>query len=343
MRSKNLRAEDKLLIIGQAGGTHVGGSFMRAAKILGIEAEFLSSDQAFGGVYFLRAASRHLLGKRPLYLRSFSREVLSLGDIYKPKWIVTTGFAPLDTDTLKRIGRMGIKRINFLTDDPWNSNNYARWIMEALPEYDEIFTPRRSNINDLKDLGCGKVKYLPFGYDPDLFYSEGLSERQQIKYSSDVVFAGGADSDRIPYLKALVKAGMNVALYGGRWERYKETRRITMGRIDVPSLRRAISLSKIGLCLVRRANRDGSCMRTFEVPAVGGACMLTEDTDEHREIFGEEGRAVLYFRTVDEMVFKARVLSDDGEMRNKLAAKAHDMIANGKNTYSDRLEIMLKG
>ena len=36
-------------------------------------------------------------------------------------------------------------------------------------------------------------------------------------------------------------------------------------------------------------------MRSFEIAAVGG-CLLAQDIDEHREIFGSEGEAVVYFR-----------------------------------------------
>jgi hypothetical protein len=36
-------------------------------------------------------------------------------------------------------------------------------------------------------------------------------------------------------------------------------------------------------------------MRSFEIAAVGG-CMLARDIDEHREIFGSEGEAAVYFR-----------------------------------------------
>ena len=52
--------------------------------------------------------------------------------------------------------------------------------------------------------------------------------------------------------------------------------------------------AKVNLCLVRRAKRDGHVMRSFEIAAVGG-CMLAQDTDEHREIFGPEGEAVRLF------------------------------------------------
>jgi spore maturation protein CgeB len=42
------------------------------------------------------------------------------------------------------------------------------------------------------------------------------------------------------------------------------------------------------------SSRDGHIKRSFEIAAVGG-CMLAQDIDEHREIFGSEGEAVVYF------------------------------------------------
>jgi hypothetical protein len=70
--------------------------------------------------------------------------------------------------------------------------------------------------------------------------------------------------------------------------------------------------------------------------------MLAEDTDEHREIFGEEGRAVLYFRTIPEMTDKcSRLLRDDRE-RLRLSTEAHSLIIRGCNTYGDRLVRMLQ-
>jgi spore maturation protein CgeB len=81
-------------------------------------------------------------------------------------------------------------------------------------------------------------------------------------------------------------------------------------------------------------------MRTFEIPAIG-ACMLTEDTEEHREILGPEGEAVVYFRSIPEMLEKARWLVDHKEERYRLAATAHERIVRGLNTYQDRLRSML--
>jgi spore maturation protein CgeB len=196
-------------------------------------------------------------------------------------------------------------------------------------------------MDDLVRAGCRNVQYLPFGFDPDLFYPEMPSTpEEKCQFAADVVFAGGADRDRVDYIFALIRAGMKVNLYGSYWERYPETKAHTRGQADVRTLRLAISSAKIALCLVRRANRDGNCMRTFEVPAVG-TCMLTEDTQEHREIFGEEGEAVVYFKTIPEMVEKTHWLLNHDDERRRLAKNAYVLITQGANTYRDRLKTML--
>jgi spore maturation protein CgeB len=105
-------------------------------------------------------------------------------------------------------------------------------------------------------------------------------------------------------------------------------------------IRQAIGGCKIALCLVRRANRDGHCMRTFEVAAMG-ACMLVEETDEHHDIFGEDGEAVVYFRTIADMLERTHWLLDRPNERNRLAAAVHSRITSGKNTYRHRLATML--
>ena len=93
--------------------------------------------------------------------------------------------------------------------------------------------------------------------------------------------------------------------------------------------------------LVRRANRDGHVMRSFEIPAIG-TCMLTEYTEEHAAIFGEDGKNVVYFRTLEGMVSRLRWLLEHDDERQRLAGAAHQLIVGGKNTYRDRLETMLE-
>src|SRR5262249_55595531 len=139
----------------------------------------------------------------------------------------------------------------------------------------------------------------------------------------------------------LLSAGCGVALYGGYGERHSQTRTAARGMADAATVRKAIGGGATTLCLVRRANRDGHSMRSFEVPAIG-ACMLVEDTSEHREIFGESRNAVDYVKSPEDAVQRVRVLLRDHCERDRLTRSAHALIASGHHTWSDRLKTMLE-
>ena len=333
-------AKSELLIVGNDGGTNVGGSFLRGARQLGIEARLVPMRDAMDAPALLRQVNWRVRGRRPTHLKSFSDRVVAETSEFRPTCLLTTGLAPLTDQALEEIGRLGTKRLNFLTDDPWNPAHRASWFLKALPHYDHVFSPRRANHDDLAGLGCRQVHYLPFGYDNDLFRAYPVSANGRNGDSSDVVFAGGADDDRAPYFIALSDAGINVSLYGDYWHKWKALQPFFRGYADPPALCKIIGKAKVSVCLVRRANRDGHSMRTFELPAVG-SCMLVEDTLEHREIFGEDGEAVIYFTGVGEMISKTHWLLGHEIERRRLANSAHQLVTGGKNTYRDRLASML--
>ena len=280
-------------------------------------------------------------GHRPPRLHVFSQEVVHACREFQPLWMLATGLAPLEASALQEIGQLGVRRLNYLTDDPFNPAHHSPWFLKGLPHYDHVFSPRRANMEDLRRLGCPMVSYVPFAYAPEVHFPEpSATAEEQTGFGIDVVFAGGADRDRVPYMAALIRAGFKVALYGGYWERYRETKAHARGHADPQTLRKAISGAKVALGLVRRANRDGHAMRTFEVPAIG-ACMLIEDTEEHREIFGDDGKAVVYFRDVDDMIEKLGWLLVHEDERQRLAQTVRHLITLGKHTYRDRLITML--
>ncbi len=331
----------RLLIAGNKGGTNIGGCFVRGATELGLEVKLLEARSATDAPQWLQRFNWWFRGKRPTWLHWFSQEVLKTCREWHPDQLVATGIAPITGRALRDIAALGIRTVNYLTDDPWNLAHRAPWFLEALPFYRRVFSLRRSNLDDLSRLGCSSVSYLPFAYEPGLHYPERPSTQEDLQqFSSDVAFVGSGDTDRVPYMAALLAANLKVGLYGSFWERFPETRDLTHGQADVRTLRLAIGGAKVALCLVRRANRDGNSMRTFEVPAIG-TCMLAEDTEEHRQIFGREGETVVYFATVDEMLEKVRwLLVNDGE-RTRLAKAVHALIVNGRHTYKDRLITML--
>jgi len=328
-----------LLIVGNSGEEHVGSHLRRAATELGIAAEFADSSRAAGGPVLSRLSWR-LLGHRPGRLNRFSVEVAEMCARSRPEVLLTTGISPVSADALEKIGSMRIRRVNLLTDDPFNPAHRAPWFLDALRNYDEVLSTRKANVSDLRLLGCRDAGYLPFGYAPHLHFDPRISEDRRRELESDIVFAGGADADRIPYIDALARAGLKLGLYGGYWDRYSHTRRVANGVKPPTFVREAIAAAKVALCLVRRANRDGTCMRTFELAAIGAA-MLVEKTDEHLELFGPDGRAVVYFETIPEMVERARALVANPAERARLKQAAHRLVIEGGHAYRDRLASIL--
>jgi hypothetical protein len=329
-----------LVIVGNDGGTNIGASLKRAAEARGLDVTLVNAQRAFAGPRTIARVNWWLRGRRPARLGAFGREVLEACRTVRPRRLIATGLAPLDRSTLAGLERLGIERINYLTDDPWNPAFRSRWFLDALPLYDRVWSARTSNLDDLRRHGCAGVDYLPFGFDPELFFPQAPTPAERPAYDTDICFAGGADADRVPYMAALAGAGLSLALYGDYWNRFSETKRADRGHASPEVLRKAASGAAVSLCLVRRANRDGHTMRSFEVPAVGG-CMLAEDTDEHRAFFGPSGQAVIYFKTMTDMVERARALLSDATERARLASAAHGLVAGGRFTYADRLETML--
>src|SRR5262249_29660476 len=135
----------------------------------------------------------------------------------------------------------------------------------------------------------------------------------------DILFVGGADADRATFISEFMAYGPSVAVVGGYWERYPAFRQVALGAKPPEVIRALTAAAKVNLCLVRRANRDGHVMRSFEIAGIGG-CMLAEDTAEHRAIFGPEGQAVVYFRGAKEAAHRARALLRDSSERKRLAA-----------------------
>lgn len=327
----------RLSIVGIAEEAHVGAHLLAAARHLGLGVQFQDANAAQASSRLVRALLWRL-GRRPARLRAFSREAVRRACEFEATHLLTTGFAPVSGAGLEELRLRGITSLNFLTDDPWNRAQFSPWFLKVLPHYDVVFSPRRMNIDDLRAHGCRVVSYLPFAYHPELhFPADGASQTER---ATDVLFAGGADQDRVPIVRALLQAGLNVALYGGYWDRHADLRSHAKGMADLATLRRVTPAAKLVLCLVRRANRDGHAMRSFEVPAMGG-CMLAEDTPEHREFFGPDGECAAYFSDIAEMIKVARRLLDRPAERARMAAAAHSRITGGRNTYTDRLRTIL--
>lgn len=327
----------RLLIVGHSGESDVGMHFQKAAIELGLDVSFSDLTEANKGPRWLQSLNWRIRDHRPIHLHSFSKKVEARCREFRPGAILVTGTSPPTVHALDQIGRKGIKRINFLTDDPWNKSLGSKWFFSALPQYDFIFSSRKANLSDLQNCCSAKIEYLPFAYAPYIHYPDQLGES-----SPDIYFAGNADADRASLMGGLIEQGLNLELYGSYWNRFRGTCPANRGRASLETIRKLSASAKVSLALVRRANRDGHAMRSYELPAFR-ACILAEDTQEHRDLYGKEGDAVLYFDSPVKLVEKTRWLLSHPEERLSLRARCYErVVAQGRNTYKDRLVSILE-
>ncbi len=322
---------------------HVGASFIRAAPELGIPTVLADIRSATQAPKWLARVYWHLLDKTPPRLREFRDSLAALQRATSAGALLTFGMSPADTRTLSLLGARGVIRANFATDDPWNPANSSRWFLRALRSYDLVFTPRRANIADLDRLGCARVEYLPFAYDPTVHFPEGPAAKFADRFECDVAFVGGGDADRIPYVDALRAAGISVRVYGGGWQKYPRWRSRWGGHVLGSDYRQAVAHARLQLCLVRRANRDGHVMRSFELPAMR-TCILAEDTAEHREIYGGSGESrVAYFANEGEMIAQAKRLLANESLRLEMANRVFQHVVEASsNTYGARFSAIVR-
>jgi spore maturation protein CgeB len=329
----------KVLIVGFGQPGHMGRYLASAAAQLGISYGIIDCSAAETRSRIERSFRWRFCDRKPGRMKQFENDVWSLCSKMQPDVVVATGQAPLERNLIEKLRMSGVRMINYSTDDPWNTVLHASWFVSALSAYDTIFTPRRANIDDFCHCGVRDVHYLPFGFDPEVH--RPWAGDAPCGAASDVLFVGGCDDDRLPLATALIDAGLNVALFGGYWGRDAKTRPYWRGIADQDSIRSASATTRVCLCVGRRANRDGHAMRSFEAAAIGG-CILAEDTQDHRELFGPDDHGARYFRSHAELVEQARHLVSDANARRRLASTLRETVAGGRHTYADRLATMLR-
>jgi spore maturation protein CgeB len=328
----------KLFIVGNLGGTNVGSSFYKCSKKLGFETYIYDVKSAQINNKWINSIYWKLFFKRFPLQQHFNRKILEKIKCFDPDLIITTGHNPVIKSTLRKIAVMEKSVVHFSTDDPWNKSQKTKWFLGSLPYYKTIYTPRKSNIEDFIKLGCKHVEYLPFAYDEEIF--DSIHQVKQHEKDIDVLFVGGGDKDRRLFFNELLNLNIKFLLAGSYWNNYPEFKGKTVGNKSPEEIINLTLRAKINLCLVRRANRDGHVMRTFEMGAIG-ASMLVEETDEHKEIFGEEKEMVYYFNSPENAALKIQLLLDNSVELNRIQEISKNRIV-GFETYTKRLLYIIK-
>ncbi len=326
----------RLAIVGNAGGTNIGDSLLTRRYRPRASTSLFNSLEASCGTTnssCSRLAHRSSASKTKLIFNQSHRSVptSSARRTRRNRCSPLDGFGVARTSGL---GRGHRKLFHRRSMEPGNAVELAP---PRIALVRVVFTTRRSNLSDFQRSAVGTRTI--FRSAMTKVYLRRRKLRQYARPRSPFCWWRGPRPRSLR--SEFMRYGPPVALAGGYWERYAALRPFALGKKPPEVIRALTAAAKVNLCLVRRANRDGHVMRSFEIAATGG-CMLAEDTEEHREIFGSEGDAVVYFRDPKEAAQRARALLSDPSERERLASCLHRRIVGGANTYTHRLLAILK-
>lgn len=220
---------------------------------------------------------------------------------------------------LRDLSRLGC--INIYTDSPFvMPGSGVAQMMPTLAMYSCVYTFSRGLIPAFEQLGARCVRWLPFGFDPDMHRTHHPADPI---LNSKVAYLGAWGPLQEAWLEPLAPLGLSI--YGPSWQHARRGSQVRecwrVGRGFGEEMPAAISGADMVFNLVRAEHGCAHSMKTFEIPACGGF-MLTNWTEEQAEFF-EDGKDCVFFHTRDEMLDKVTYYASHVDERLRIAASGH--------------------
>lgn len=287
-------------------------------------------------VFLYRAV--HVWPQTVIDIKHFARLVVS--------WNPDDAFGNYNMNYAKRYRLTGIHKV-FNPILPYEKIFFFRRLwknyIKAIPFCDICFVYRKQNIRKYQEVGAKEVYHLPSFYDPELHHPIQLSKNDRERFESDVVFIGHYEPDqRLECIETLLNMGIHVRLFGTGWKFYLSRKlRKSLVTPIVPvygtDYVKAICGSEIALCFLSKLNNNPYTRRCFEIPACG-TLLLSERTDEMKELFNEDKEAV-YFLHKEELVQKVQFFLKEPERRKAIAAAGRERCLSSGYDVASRMRI----
>jgi spore maturation protein CgeB len=200
-------------------------------------------------------------------------------------------------------------------------------MLKVLPHVDLYLSWSKRLIPLLEHAGAKKVLYFPFGYDTDIFVKTSTPD----EYVADLLFIGTWSIEREAWFIQLLQRmpALKLHILGTGWmdrtsNEYLLTAYIRGDALHATHLPSLFSRAKISINFLRPQNFDAHNMRSIEVPATGNF-LLTQRSAEQSELLFEEGKSIVCFETIDELVEKIEYYLSHEEERLHIARAAYEV------------------
>lgn len=249
-------------------------------------------------------------------LKSFEPEVVWLD---KPTMVTP--------ETLDVIRAAGAQSVFYLQDAPFGPRKDGCWgqFMRTYRKVDLHCLFRKADVKRYEGWGLPWIETM-FSYDPRIHFP---TERkiEEAERNRGISYIGHPYEDRPKFLLQLAEEhGLPVYINGSRWGRVltaEQQQKVTLGGYMAnDAYREGIWRSKINLSFVTEGNEDDIAHKAVEIAACGGFLMVLR-TAGHEALFEEDKEAV-FFSSVEECADKARFYLGRPDLRDAIAARAHE-------------------
>ena len=272
-----------------------------------------------------------------VWLNRINDEIKKVAEAFSPDLVLSIKGEAVKPETIDWIrGELGAKTALWYPDDPRFFDSLVRYIA---PSYDYVFTASEKVIPMYKEIGCGRVHFLPFACEETVHKKVSLTERERKEYEADVVFVGTYTPRRGKLIKVLEKNGVKVKVYGPYWKYFRPNGNTHDG-IYGPEMVKAFNVAKIVLNI--HVNDDLPYkvnMRTFE--ATGSRAFLLTDNAENVGKLFKVGKDLVVYNSPDELVDLVKYYLRNDEKSEEIAHSGY-IRCHSQHIYARRLKQMLE-
>jgi spore maturation protein CgeB len=249
---------------------------------------------------------------RERYVEYVNARALDLVRACRPDVFLCVKGVQLWPDTIRAIGRAGVRTVGYWTDDPLD---HDRSLVNAAT-YDDYFTNDASSVQRYRSGGIARIRHLQLAADAEIFHP--LSTPQS---AVDVAFVGTHSPRRESIVVGLQNFDTHV--YGSAaWRTAQIHHSRVHGGAFGARTNEIFNRARVNLN-VHTWFGQGSAMnlRLFEVPAAGGFLL----TDWVAEIDGayRQNEHVVCWRTAEELRAKVAYYLAHADERREIAALGH--------------------
>lgn len=266
----------------------------------------------------------------PFYIARIQNLFLAKVFYFSPDVIIVVKGLHLNSDTLRIIKEKGIKLVNWNPDDFFNLKNSSQGLIEAMPVYDVIVSPREHLFEKYQEHGAKALLYLDWYFIPELHFNH---ETEKTIAAS---FVGSWSPSREKFINELE---LTFCIWGSGWEKsssgFKSNHNVHNKILSQVEMSRVFSSSKFNLNLLTHENSDLSNLRLFEVPASGGL-LLTERNDFSVKHFLDREECLM-FSSSEEV---NHIFSQKYDLE-KIAVNGNKRISVYSNTFYARVDELL--